>query len=66
MRGTLEWRVQGGGGGQSLQPPRAPVPDDDELLDAYSRTVTQAAERVSPAVVNVMGDVMGDVGSVTT
>src|SRR5690349_2418039 len=35
--------------------PRAalPNPDDSTLLDAYSRAVIGAAERVSPAVVNV-------------
>jgi S1-C subfamily serine protease len=53
MRHTLEWTAQEDGGGQSLQSPRALVPDNEDLLDAYSRTVTQAAERVSPAVVNV-------------
>jgi S1-C subfamily serine protease len=35
-------------------PPRAPAtPPDDELLDAYSRAVTAAAEAISPSVVNL-------------
>ena len=29
------------------------VPEDDELLDAYSRTVTSVAERLAPSVANL-------------
>src|SRR5260370_41022115 len=34
-------------------PPRPPAKDDADLLDAYSRAVIHAAEKGSPAVVNV-------------
>ena len=34
-------------------PLAAPAGADDELLDAYSRAVTRAVERVAPAVVNI-------------
>ena len=34
-------------------PPRAHEPDDEALLDAYSRAVVNAAEAVSPAVVKI-------------
>ncbi len=33
--------------------PVQPAPNDDELLDSYSRTITQAVARVGPAVVNI-------------
>src|SRR5688572_5993735 len=35
-------------------PPAVELPGDDELLDAYSRAVTTAAERASPAVGHIM------------
>jgi len=34
-------------------PPPPPPPHDDDLLDAYSRAVTAAAEKVGPSVVSV-------------
>src|SRR5437773_1165614 len=40
-------------------PVAAAVPDDDELLDAYSRAVSGVVSRISPAVVNI--SVLGEV-----
>jgi S1-C subfamily serine protease len=41
----------------------APAPSDDELLDAYSRSVIHAVETTGPAVVKIERDRPGAVGS---
>lgn len=45
---------EGDGQGASIDPARALEPADEALLDAYSRAVVGAAERVIPAVVNIV------------
>jgi serine protease Do len=39
--------------GNHQAPAPAPLPSDDEALDAYSRVVTAVAERLSPSVANL-------------
>jgi S1-C subfamily serine protease len=46
---------------QSHGPGALPEPDDDAALDAYSRTITQAVDKVGPSVVRV--NVRGGAGS---
>jgi len=50
MSQNMDWKEQ-----SSPEPALAPAtaPSDDSLLDAYSRAVTGAVERMSPSVVNI-------------
>jgi S1-C subfamily serine protease len=49
----LEWVLQSGSDPEQGRAGEADGGAGDELLDAYSRAVTRAAEQASPAVVNV-------------
>ena len=46
-------RVSGGAGGSPERAAPAPVSEDAELLDAYSKAVIGVVERVGPAVVSI-------------
>jgi S1-C subfamily serine protease len=48
-----ESRAWGEESPREVAPAASPAPDDDSLLDAYSRAVTGAVGRVSPSVVNI-------------
>jgi len=57
MNQVLQWVSQNeanrGLEAAEIHPPEAATPPDDQLLDAYSKAVIAAAERVSPSVVNI-------------
>lgn len=50
---VLKLLSNGGVGGAEARNPETVYPSDDKLLDAYSRAVISAADRVSPSVVNL-------------
>jgi len=53
MRQVLHLASNNGHEIQRIQGSEATLTDDDALLDAYSRVVTSASEKVSPSVVNL-------------
>src|SRR4026209_139374 len=44
--------ISGSSAADSFQPTNN-IPSDDELLDAYSRAVISASDKISPSVVNI-------------
>jgi S1-C subfamily serine protease len=63
---SLRWIGDGGVNSQQPAPPAATASSDSDLLDAYSRAVISVVQKISPAVISVIGprdDPRGGAGS---